>query len=153
MVLGIQNSAFSIRITSLYGSQPSTVVFACKTAAFGSEILVSMGSRHHQCFFCIENSAYSTRIASLYGSQPTSVVFACKTATFGPELQVSMGTRYHLWFFAFKTATLALELQVSNNPCPHLWFLHAKQRLFDENYKSPRVPDLTCRFEHVKLCD
>ena len=26
---------------------------------------------------------------------------------------------------------------------PHLWFLHAKQRLHDQNYKSPWVPDIT----------
>ena len=26
---------------------------------------------------------------------------------------------------------------------PHLWFLHAKQRLYDQNYKSPWVPDIT----------
>ena len=34
--LGMQNGVLSIRITSLYGSQPSSVVFACKTAAFVS---------------------------------------------------------------------------------------------------------------------
>ena len=70
----------------------------------------------------MQNSDFSTGVASLYGSQPSSVVFACKTATLAPELQVSMG------------------------PSPHLWFLHAKQRLLDQNYKSPRVPDPTCRF-------
>ena len=26
---------------------------------------------------------------------------------------------------------------------PHLWFLHVKQRLYDQNYKSPWVPDIT----------
>ena len=32
--------------------------------------------------------------------------------------------------------------------CPslHLWFLQAKQRLYDQNYKSALVPDLTCVF-------
>ena len=36
---------------------------------------------------------------------------------------------------------------------PYLWFLHAKQRVFDQNYKSLWVPDLTCRFVHAKQCD
>ena len=40
-----QNSAFWIRFTSLYGSQPSSVVFACKTATFGSVLQISMGPR------------------------------------------------------------------------------------------------------------
>ena len=33
----MQNSVISIRITSLHGSQPSRVVFGCKTASFGPE--------------------------------------------------------------------------------------------------------------------
>ena len=41
----MQNNVISIRITSLYGSQPLSVVFACKTATFGSELQVSMGPR------------------------------------------------------------------------------------------------------------
>ena len=38
----MQNSVIS---TSLYGSQPSPVVFAPKTATFGPELQVSMGPR------------------------------------------------------------------------------------------------------------
>ena len=38
-------------------------------------------------------------------------------------------------------------------PSPHQWLLHAKQRLFDQNYKSPLVPDLTSRFVHAKQRD
>ena len=146
----MQNSDFWTRITSLYGSQPSSVVFACKTATFGSELQVSMGPSLHLwilhakqrlldqnykslwvpaliCGFCMQNSDFWIRITSLYESQPSSVAFECKTATLGPELQVSMGPRPHLCFFAFKTGTLAPELQVSIGPNPHLRFLHAKQ--------------------------
>ena len=47
----MQNKVISIRITSLYGTQPSSVVFACKTATLGPELLVSMGPRPHLCFF------------------------------------------------------------------------------------------------------
>ena len=72
------------------------------------------------------------------------MAFVCKTATLVPELQVSMGPRPPLCFFAFRTATLAPELQVSMGPSTHLWFLQAKQRLFDQNYKSLLVPDFAC---------
>ena len=78
----MQNRVISTRITSLYGSQPSSVVFVCKTAPFGSKLQVSMGPRLHLGFF------------------------AFKTATLPPELQVSMGPSPNLWFCAFTTATL-----------------------------------------------
>ena len=68
----MQNNVISITITSLYGSQLSFVVFACKTATLGPELQVSMGRRPHQWFF------------------------AFKTATLAPELQVSKGPRPHL---------------------------------------------------------
>ena len=68
----MQNNVISIRNTSLYGSQPSFVFFACKTATLGPELQVSMGSRPHLYFF------------------------AFKTATLAPELQVSMGLSPHL---------------------------------------------------------
>ena len=79
MVFYIQNSDFSIRITSLYGSQPSFVAFACKTATLGPDLQVSMGPRPHQWFF------------------------ASKRATLATELQVSMFPRPHLLLCACKT--------------------------------------------------
>ena len=78
----MQNNVISIRITSLYGSQPSSVVFACKTATLGPELQVSMVPRPHLWFFPF------------------------KGAPLAPELQVFMGPSPHLWFSAFTTATL-----------------------------------------------
>ena len=77
----------------------------------------------------MQKKVLSIIITSPYGCQPSSVVFACKTATLGPELQVSMC------------------------PSPHLWFLHAKQRLYDQNYKCLLVKVLTCHFVHAKQRD
>ena len=152
-----QNSVISTCITSLYGSQPSSVVFAWKTATVGPEY----------------KSLWS-RITTIYVSQLSSVVFAYPTAHFGPEFQVCTGPRLHLWFWAHitacltqeykdymcssprlwfcacKTATLAHELLVSIGPSPHLWFLHAKQRLLVQNNKSLWVPDMSCRFVYVQ---
>ena len=125
----MQNNVINIRITSLYWSQPSSVVFACKTASFGSELQASIGPCHHLWFCAFKTATFESELNSLYGSQPSFVAFACKTATLGPELQDSIGPRPQLFFFAFKTATLAPELQVSTGASPHLWFLHAKQRL------------------------
>ena len=124
-----QNNDFWTRITSLCGSQTSTVVL------------------------CLLNRVISTRITSFYGSQPSSVVFERKTATFGPELQVSKGPRPHLLFCVCKTAWLAPELLVSMGPSRHLWFLHAKQHLLDLNYKSLWVLDFSCSFVHAKQHD
>ena len=47
----MQNNVISIRITSLYGSQPSFVPFECKAATLGPELQVSMGHRPHLWFY------------------------------------------------------------------------------------------------------
>ena len=74
----MQMSDFSIRITSLYGSQPSFVAFAGKTATLGPELQLSMGPRPHLWFF------------------------ALKTATLASELIVSIGPSPHLWLLHAK---------------------------------------------------
>ena len=51
-----KNSAFNIRITSLYGSQTSFVAFTCKTATLGPELIVSMGPNPH-LWFCAFTTA------------------------------------------------------------------------------------------------
>ena len=50
VILCMYHSVLNIRNTSLYGSQPSSVVFAFKTAWLASELLVSMGPRPHHWF-------------------------------------------------------------------------------------------------------
>ena len=146
---------------------------ACKTACLASELLVSMdpspylwflhvkqrlwtritnlyGSQTSPVVLCMQYSVISTRITCLYGPQHLSVVFGCTRATFGAELQVSMGSRHDLSFCGCKTAWLASEKLVSMGPSPHVWFLDAKQRLLEENNKSLRVPDKSCRVVHGK---
>ena len=123
----MQNSVISTWISSIYGSQPSSVFFACKTAWLAPELLVSMGSSLHLCFF-----------------------LRSKQRPYDQNMHVSMGPRPHLWFSSYKTAYLSSEYLVSMGPSPHLWFLHAKQRVLDQNYKSLLIPDLTSRFVHAK---
>ena len=126
MVFCMQNSDFSIRITSLYGSQPSFSDFVCKTATLGSELQVSM----------------CTRLRLL--------ICVCKTLWLAPDSLVSKGPRPHLSFCACKTKWLASEFIVSMGPSPHLWFLLAKQQLLDQNYMPLWVPYLTYVFLHAK---
>ena len=51
MVFWVENSDFSIRITSLYGTQPSFVAFACKTVTLEPELQVSMRPSSHLYFY------------------------------------------------------------------------------------------------------
>ena len=152
MVLCMQNNLISIRNTSLYGTLPSSAVFACQTAALGPEWQESMGPWPHLWFF----------------------VF--KEATLEPELQVSIGPSPHLWLFHAKqdfwiwiinlygsqTSPMVLWMQISvisnRNTSLHgsqtsSEVFQAKQRLLDQNYKSLWVPDLTCHFVHAKQRD
>ena len=79
LLLSAYKTAYlTFRITTLYGSQLSSVVFASKTATFGAEIQVSIGPRPHLSF-C-----------------------ASKTACLTSELLVSMGPSPHMWFLHSK---------------------------------------------------
>ena len=132
VVLCKQYSVISTRKTCLYGSQPLSVVFACKTATFGAELKVSMCPSSHLwflhtqqrildqnfkslwvpdliCGFCIHNSAFWTRISSLYGSQTSSVVLSI------PNCELNTRIKRLYWFqpspvaFACKTARFGPE--------------------------------------------
>ena len=146
----MENSNFSTWITSLYVSQPSSVVFASKTAHFGPEFQVSMGPSPHlrflhakqrvlaqnykslwvpdlTCPFVQSNGVICTRISSLYWFQPSPVVLCMQNSVLSIRI-----TSFH----------------GSQPSC--VFFLHAKQRLLDQNNKSLRVPDKTGRFVHGK---
>ena len=114
------------RINSIYVTQTSSVVFACKAATLAPEILDSVGPSPH------------VRLC------------AFKTATLRPELQVSMSARPHLWICASKTACLLLDLIVSMGSRTHLWIFANKTACLAPKYKSLWVPDLTCGLVNAK---
>ena len=122
----MQNSDFMTRLTSLYGSQTSSVILSKHNSVISTRIQRLYGFQPSPVVLCMQNIDFITWITSLYRSQPSSEVFACKPETFGPKLHVSMGLR------------------------TQLWFLHSKQRLLDTNNKSLWVPGITCRFVHAK---
>ena len=99
----MQKRAPSIRITRLYGFQPPSVVFASKTATFGSELQVSMGPRLHLSFCeyktawlasdllvsmgpiphrccLLLNKGFCSRITSFYWSQASPVVLCMQNS-------------------------------------------------------------------------
>ena len=82
VVLCMQYRVISSRITTLYESQASFVVFAFKITTFGAELQVSVGPRPHLSF-C-----------------------ACKTACLASELLVSMGSSSHQWLLDAKQRLL-----------------------------------------------
>ena len=112
----MQNSVISIWITNLYGFQPSSVVFAsktatfrlelqlwmvpslhlsfcaCKTALFATERQVYKGSSHHLCFFfSMQNSDFMTRLTSLYGFQTSSVVLTTHNSVLSTRIKRPYG--------------------------------------------------------------
>ena len=81
----MHNSTFWTWISSLYGSQTSSVVLCTHNCVLNTRIKRLYEFQLSPVVLCMQHSDFSTWIASLYGSQPSSVFFACKTASFGPE--------------------------------------------------------------------
>ena len=86
------NSVFSIRITSLHGSQLSCVVFGCNRATFGQEKQVSMSPRHNLS------------------------LCACKIAWLASELLASMCPSPHLLFLHAKQLILDQNIKSLRAP-------------------------------------
>ena len=116
------NSVISTWITSLYGFQTSPVVV------------------------CMKNSVICCRMTSLYGFQLSSVVLYIQNSDLRTKIACVYGAHNSPVILCLQNSVLAPELIVSMDPSPHLWLVDAKQRLFDPNNKSLRVPDITCTF-------
>ena len=109
-------SNFSTWNTSLYLSQPSSVLFAFKTAHFGPEYQVSMGPSPHlwflhakqrvlaknykslwvphlTCPLYNQNGVICTRISSLWWSQHSSVVLCLQNSDFRTRLTSLYGSQ------------------------------------------------------------
>ena len=143
-------SVLSNRITSLYASQHASVVFACKTAPFGTELHVSVWTRPHLSFcacktarlapewlvsmgpsrFYMQNSDFWSRITTLYGSQTTPVFFWMQNSVNSIRITSLYGSLPSSEVFGCKTATFWPELQVSMGPKSHLSFCAWKTAWF-----------------------
>ena len=171
----MQNSDCRTRLKSLYGSQTSSVVFACKTATFGSDWQISMGPsprlwfleakqrlfRQNNeslwvqaliCGFCMQNSDFRTRLTSLYGSLTSSVVMSTHNSVLSPRIKRLYG---------FQPSRVVLGMQISDfstwitSLC---WFQPSSVVVCLQNNDLRTkiahlwVPDLTCDFLHAKQC-
>ena len=104
----MKNSVINIRITSLYGSQPLSVAFACKPATFGAKLQVYLGPSPH-LWFMYAKQRLVDRHTSPYVYQTSPVVLCKQTRRLAPELLASMCSSPHMRFCAFKTATFGWE--------------------------------------------
>ena len=150
VVLCMQNTVNNTRNSRLYGFQPSSEVFACKTATLGPDLQVCICPSPNVCYWALVTAFLEQEYQVYVGSSHHLWFRACKTATLG---QVSVGPKPHQWFSACKTACLTSEQLVSMGPSPHLRFLHSKQRLLYPNNKSLWVLDISCRFVHARQRD
>ena len=158
VVLCMQNSVISTRITSVNESQTSPVVLCMQNHMISTRITSLHGSQISPAVLCKQNNAICIRIASLYVSQASPADFACKTATFGSELQVSIGPSPHLLFFPihnsvimtrinslYRSQTSLVVVCMQNNEIKiritslygsqpsSVVFLHSQQRHYDQN--------------------
>ena len=143
----MQNSVLSTWITSLYGSQPSSVVFACKTETLGLELKVSLGRRPHLSFCAFKTACLPLKLLVSICPRQHLCIFANKSA-WHTSPYVFLTSPMYLWMqnrvlstritslygsqpssvvFACKTETLGPELQVSMGPRPHLSFCACKR--------------------------
>ena len=128
VVLGTPNSVLSTRIKRQYGFQPSPVVLFMQTATLALEILVSIVPSSH-LWFLHTKSDFWTRIANLYGSQLSHAVLWLQCSAISTRTTCPYGSQ----------------------PLPAV--LRAKERLLEQNYKSVWDPDHTCRFVHARQRD
>ena len=93
IVLCIQKSDFMTRITCSVLVPTSSMVFACKTENFGPEIRVYMGPRPQLSFCACKTGVITTRITSLYGSQTSPVVVCMQNGDFRTRLTSLYGSQ------------------------------------------------------------
>ena len=130
----MKNSLLTSRMTLVYLSQPSSVALCIQKSVFSIRISSLSGSQTSPiCFFCIQNSDFSTRIASLYGSQTSPVVICLQNNVISIRITGLYGSQPSFMVSASKTATLGPELQVSMCPRPYLPFLHSQHRHYVQN--------------------
>ena len=132
----MQNSDFSTRIASLYGSQPSSVVLCVHNSDIMPRINILYRFQTSPVVLCMQNSVISSRNTSLRGSQTSSVVLCVQNNVISIRITGLNGSQPSLVVFAFKTATLGPESHVSMAPRPHLWFFPTQNSAFSTRIAS-----------------
>ena len=142
----MQYSVIATRIIVSMGPIPFVRFFAFKTAPFGTELQVSIGSQTSPvvlcmrnsvpsirftslygspaliCGFCMQNSDFWTRITNLYGFQTSPVVLCMQYSVISTRITCLYGSQPLSVVFSSKTATFGAELQLCMGSRPDLWF-------------------------------
>ena len=160
------NSVLSNRITSLYGSPPSSVVLIAKQRLLGQNyksLLVPVvtcrfvhanqrlwpritslyGYKTSPVALCMHNSAFWNRITSLYGFQPSSVVLCVENSDFRTKIAHLYGSKTSPVILCMQNSVPSIRITSLYRSQPSsVCFFHSKQRLYDQTYKCVWVPDL-----------
>ena len=172
------NSVLNIRITSVYGSQPSSVVFAFKTATLWPQLHMSLGPRSHlrpsACKpVCLASESLVSigpsphllvlhakqrlwiRITNLYGSQTSPVVLCMQSSMIRNRNTCLYCSQPLSLVFSCKTAPFGAELQVCMGPSLHLSFCACKTAWLTSEILVSRGPSplLWCLDAKERLSD
>ena len=98
----------------------------------------------------MQNSDFWTRITSLYGSQTWPVILCIYHSVISTRITRLYGSQPSSVVFACKTATFGPEYKSLRVPDLTCCFVYAKQRDLHKNDKSIWVPALICVFFSCK---
>ena len=143
----------------LYGSQPSSVVFACKTATFGPEYkslrvpdLIcrfvyakqldlhknkkTIGFQLSPVVLCMQNSDFRTRIISLWRRIDPTCCFWKQNNDFWTRITSPYGSQTSPGIFCLQNSVPNFRITSLYGSQSSSVFLHSKQLLLDPNNKS-----------------
>ena len=122
VVLSTHNSVLSTIIKRQYGFQPSPVVLCMQTAPLALELLVSIVPCPHLRFLHANQRPLDQNYKSLWVQALICVFFFIQNSDFSTRITSLCGPKTPPVVFECKTATFGPELQVSMGPRPHLSF-------------------------------
>ena len=145
MVFRIHNSDIMTRINTLYGSQTSFVVFACKTATLGPELQVSMVPRPHQWFFSFKTAPLAPELQVSMGSKPSSVVLCIRNSNIMTRINSLYWSQTSLVVLCMQNSVTSIRMtsiRITSLYGSQPSFVHfdCTTATLDQNYKSLWVP-------------
>ena len=119
--LSTHNSVLSTRIKRQYGFQPSPVVLCMQTAILTLELLVSIVPCPHLRFLHANQRLLDQNNKSLW-VQDLTVALCMHNSAFWNRITRLYGFQLSSVVLCVENTTLELKLHVSMGPRPHLWF-------------------------------
>ena len=153
VVLCMQNSVISSRITRLYGFQPSSVVLCIQNSDFRTRLTSLFGYQTSSVVLSIHNSVLSTRINRLYWFQPSPAVLCMQNSVFWTR--TTSLYRYQTWpvVLWMYIDDLSIRITCLYGSPPSSVFFGCTTATLEQKNKSLCVPDMKCPFVHAKQRD